>query len=52
MTDSERLIKLEVKVDTLCKLMSNHLKHHWAITIIMLVFLLGLIAEVTVLLIT
>lgn len=52
MTDSERLASLETKVDLICKMLKDHLKHHWAIQIILVVFLLGLITEMTVLILS
>jgi hypothetical protein len=43
MNDHDLLTRMDVKLDTLCKGFSNHLRHHWSITIVLLTAVLGLI---------
>lgn len=46
MTDSERdelLIRVDERVCSLTKQFSNHIKHHWMVTIPVLVIALGLL---------
>lgn len=45
-TDHDLLIRIDerlIKVDT-C--LSNHLRHHWAITVVLLTVVLGLVAKI------
>jgi len=44
--DHDLLIGLNEKVEVLDKHFTNHLAHHWAVTIVLLTSLLGLVATV------
>ena len=46
LSDHDLLIGLNEKVDTLTKQFTNHLAHHWTVTIVLLTSLLGLVATV------
>lgn len=39
----ELLIRIDERIETLAKQFSNHIKHHWAVTIPIIVIALGLI---------
>ena len=46
MTDQNRdelLIRIDERTDTLMKQFSNHIKHHWAVTIPIIIIALGLV---------
>ena len=46
MTDEERdelLIRVDERTDTLMKQFSNHIRHHWLVTIPIMVIALGLL---------
>jgi len=36
MDDSERIIRIETKQDILIRQFENHLRHHWAVTLLAL----------------
>ena len=44
-SDHDLLTELNVKVDRIESGFSNHLKHHWIITMVLLTSLLGLIGS-------
>jgi len=46
LSDHDLLIELNEKVGGLSKHFANHLAHHWAVTLILLTSLLGLVATV------
>ena len=43
MTDHDLLVRMDVKLDGLSKQFSNHIRHHWLVTIPVLVIALGLL---------
>lgn len=45
-SDHDLLIELNEKVEILDKHFTNHLAHHWAVTLVLLTSLLGLVATV------
>ena len=45
-SDHDLLIELNEKVGDLSKHFANHLAHHWAVTLVLLTSLLGLVATV------
>ena len=49
-TIKERLIRMETKQDFICKQITNHLKHHWAVTLVLLTTTLSLAASVIIML--
>jgi len=40
-TESERLTSIETKLDIIIGAFANHLKHHWAVELLLLSALLG-----------
>ena len=46
LSDHDLLIELNEKVKILDKHFTNHLAHHWAVTLVLLTSLLGLIVTV------
>lgn len=51
MEDHDILVGLEKDMSWLKKIMGNHLKHHWAVTITMCSAVLGLITALIILLV-
>ena len=49
-TIKERLIRMETKQDFVCKQITNHLKHHWAVTLALLSTTLTLAASIIIML--
>ena len=43
MSDTERLVRVETKLDTLTEHFTNHIKHHWMVTIPLITIVGGLI---------
>lgn len=51
MNDHDLLVRMDVKLNTLCKGFENHLKHHWTVNIALLTATLGLIGALIIALI-
>ncbi len=49
-TLTTRLVRMETKQDFLCTQITNHLKHHWAVTLVLLSTTLTLAASVVIML--
>lgn len=45
-SDHDLLIRIDERVQKIDKCLSNHLRHHWAITMALLAAVLGLIAKI------
>ena len=45
-TDHDLLMRIDERLKAIEKSLSNHLKHHWAITMALLAAVLGLIAKI------
>ena len=43
MNDHDLLVRMDEKLDELSKQFSNHIRHHWMVTIPVLVIALGLL---------
>lgn len=43
MTDHDLLVRIDERQTTMAKQFSNHIKHHWAVTIPVLLIALGLL---------
>lgn len=43
MTDHDLLVRMDEKLDELSKQFSNHIKHHWMISIPVIMIALGLL---------
>ena len=43
MNDHDLLIQLNERVSNLCTHFTNHIRHHWAITVPLLVIITGLV---------
>ena len=43
MTDHDLLMRIDERVCTLTKHFSNHIKHHWAVAIPLLMIIVGLV---------
>jgi len=44
MNDHDLLVRMDEKLDELSKQFSNHIRHHWLVTIPVIVMALGLLA--------
>lgn len=45
-SDHDLLIRMDERLEILGKSFSNHLRHHWMVTIPLLVVVLGLVAKI------
>ncbi len=44
--DHDLLIRIDERIKKIDTCLSNHLRHHWAITLVLLVSILGLVTKI------